>query len=118
MLAYYVALKTIYNQPVHDVKSVALYGGSIYLIFGIPLYIGLFDVLKSKVPPSYSGVIYIGCIILSGVLLTLLVVLLGGGKVQQLISSESSLFGIYISYQVLSLAPYAYQKGKYIKSNV
>ncbi|GED18108.1 hypothetical protein [Aneurinibacillus migulanus] len=87
-------MKTIYNQPVHDVKSVALYGGSIYLIFGIPLYIGLFDVLKSKVPPSYSGVIYIGCIILSGVLLTLLVVLLGGGKVQQLISSESSLFGI------------------------
>ncbi|WP_218033574.1 hypothetical protein, partial [Aneurinibacillus migulanus] len=35
LLVYYIVLEMIYNQPVHDVRSVALYGGSIYLIFGI-----------------------------------------------------------------------------------
>ncbi|MED0669894.1 hypothetical protein [Aneurinibacillus aneurinilyticus] len=94
LLAYYVALEMIYNQPVHDIKSVALYGGIIYLMFGIPLYIGLFDFLKSKVPPSSLGVVYISCIILSGVLLTLLVVFLAGGNVKQIISPEGNLFGI------------------------
>ncbi|MFT9846708.1 hypothetical protein [Aneurinibacillus sp. REN35] len=94
LLAYYAACKIIYNQDATDLSSVALYGGMTYLIFGIPLFIGLFDFLRTKVSSASFGVVYMSCILASGVLLTLLVMLIGGGELRQIISAESILFGI------------------------
>lgn len=97
ILFCYILSKFLYDQPVNDVRTVTMYGSIIYLVIGVPLYIGLFDALTLKVTPSSFPMIYFAFVVLIGLLLTVIFVLLWGGHLSQILSAESILFmALYI----------------------
>ncbi|MED0681430.1 hypothetical protein [Aneurinibacillus thermoaerophilus] len=59
ILTYYVMLSIIWNQPIHDLIPVLLWGGGSYIIIVFPLYLLTFSLIQKKFQPAISQTVWI-----------------------------------------------------------